>query len=305
MPFLGRKDLMRSQPLQSLIAMARARSVAPDTSVAERRELFERAVAMFPLPPDVKVQPVDAGGIPSEWLSTPGFDPSAVLLFFHGGGYNIGSLNTHRHLAADLARAGGVRALSVGYRLAPEHPFPAAVDDAVAAYRWLLSSGVLPQRIILSGDSGGGGLVLAALLKLRDDGDTLPAAAVCLSPWTDLANTGGSVMQRATDDPLLTPDELHRYAAAYLDDADPENPLASPLYGDLKGLPPLLIHVGTAEILLDDSLRFAERARNVGVPATLTVEDDLIHVWHYFAQLIPEGEKSLKEIGAFIRGYLG
>ncbi|MCC6694997.1 MAG: alpha/beta hydrolase [Candidatus Hydrogenedentes bacterium] len=295
---------MRSQPLQSLIAMARARSVDPNASVAERRELFERAVAMFPLPPDVKVQPVNAGGVPSEWLSTPGFDPSAVLLFFHGGGYNIGSLNTHRHLAADLARAGGVRALSVGYHLAPEHPFPAAVDDAVTAYRWLLSNGVPPQHIILSGDSGGGGLALAALLKLKDDGDTLPAAAVCLSPWTDLANTGDSITQKAAEDPLLTPDELYSYAAAYLGDADPKNPLASPLYGDLRGLPPLLIHVGTAEILLDDSLRFAERARSAGVSVTLTVEEDLVHVWHYFAQLIPEGEKSLKEVGAFIRGNL-
>ncbi|MCC6488792.1 MAG: alpha/beta hydrolase [Candidatus Hydrogenedentes bacterium] len=295
---------MRSQQLQSLIAMARARSVAPDASVVERRELFERAVAMFPLPPDVRVQPVDAGGVPSEWLSTPGIGPSAVLLFFHGGGYNVGSLNTHRHLAADLARAGGVRALSVGYRLAPEHPFPAAVDDAVTAYRWLLSNGIPPQRIILSGDSGGGGLALAALLKLKDDGETLPAAAVCLSPWTDLAITGASVVQKAADDPMLTPDELYRYAAGYLGGADHTNPLSSPLYGDLQGLPPLLIHVGTSEILLDDSLRFAERARNAGVPVTLTVEEDLIHVWHYFAQLIPEGEKSLKEVGAFVRGIL-
>ena len=296
---------MRSQQLYSLIAMARARSVDPAASITELREQFERGVAMFPLPPDVKVQPVDAGGVTSEWLSTPGVDPSAVLLFFHGGGYTIGSLNTHRHLAADLARAGGVRALSVAYRLAPEHPFPAAVDDAGTAYRWLLASGVPAEQIVFAGDSAGGGLALAALLGLRDEGYPLPAAAVCLSPWTDLAITGESVTQRASEDPLLKPAELYRYAASYLRNADPRNPLASPLYGDLRGLPPLLIHVGTAEILLADSLRFAEHARNAGVPVTLTVEENLIHVWHYFAQLMPEGEQSLKEVGLFIRGSLG
>jgi acetyl esterase/lipase len=292
---------MPSQQLRSLIAMVRARPVAPDATVQELREHFEMASELFPLPPDVAVQVTNAGSVMAEWIDIPGVDASAVLLYLHGGGYVIGSLSTHRHLVADLARAGGLRGLSMAYRLAPEHPYPAAIDDGVAAYRWLVARGIDPARIVIGGDSAGGGLTLAVLLALRDAGDPLPAAAVLLSPWTDLAAQGGSVTTKADVDPMLTPNDLHRYAAWYLGETDPRTPWASPLYADLTGLPPLLIHVGSAEILLDDSVMLAERARNAGVDVTLDVKDDLIHVWHYFAQLIPEGEESIRDVGAFIR----
>jgi acetyl esterase/lipase len=262
------------------------------------------ASELFPLPPDVAVQVTNAGSVMAEWIDIPGTDPSAVLLYLHGGGYVIGSLSTHRHLVADLARAGGLRALSVAYRLAPEHPCPAAIDDGVAAYRWLVARGVDPARIVIAGDSAGGGLTLAVLLALHDAGEPLPAAAVLLSPWTDLTAQGRSVTTKADIDPMLTPNDLHRYAAWYLGETDPKTPWASPLYADLTGLPPLLIHVGSAEILLDDSVMLAERARNAGVDVTLDVKDDLIHVWHYFAQLIPEGEDSIGDVGAFIRTHV-
>lgn len=292
---------MPSQQLQSLIAMVRARPVAPDATVQELREHFEMASELFPLPPDVAVQVTNAGSVMAEWIDIPGVDASAVLLYLHGGGYVIGSLSTHRHLVADLARAGGLRGLSVAYRLAPEHPYPAAIDDGVAVYRWLVARGIDPARIVIAGDSAGGGLTLAVLLALRDAGDPLPAGAVLLSPWTDLAAQGGSITTKADVDPMLTPNDLHRYAAWYLGETDPKTPWASPLYADLTGLPPLLIHVGSAEILLDDSVQIAERARNAGVEVTLDVKEDLIHVWHYFAQLIPEGEESVRDVGAFIR----
>jgi acetyl esterase/lipase len=296
---------MISQQLQSLIAMVQARPQDPNATVEQMRAYFEMGAELFPLPRDVEVQASDADGVPAEWIDVPGLDPSATILYLHGGGYAIGSLKTHRHLVADLARASGMRGLSVAYRLAPEHPFPAAVDDSVKVYRWLIAQGLDTQRIAIAGDSAGGGLTLATLIALRDAGDELPACAVVLSPWTDLAMAGVSVRTKAAADPLLTPNDLHRYAQWYLGETDPRTPLASPLYGDLSGLPPLLVHVGTAEILLDDSVRLAERARGAGVDVTLDVQEDMVHVWHYFAQLVPEGEASVREVGAFISAHIG
>jgi len=296
---------MPSHQFKSLVAMARARPLNSDIGVAKHREGLERIVDLFPLPPDVTVDPVDAGGVPAEWIDALGVAEDRVLFFLHGGGYSLGSLRTHRRLASDLARAGGVRGFSVGYRLAPEHVFPAAVDDAVAAYHWLLHTGVAHGNIVVAGDSAGGGLSLALLLKLRDNGEPMPAAAVCMSPWTDLAATGASVMGKASQDPMLIPRDLHTFAQRYLGETDARTPLASPLYGDLRGLPPLLIHAGTAEILLDDSTRLAARAQDAGVDVTLKVAEDMIHAWHFFASLIPEGEEAVAEAGSFIRAHIG
>jgi acetyl esterase/lipase len=251
------------------------------------------------------VQVVDAGGVPAEWVAVEGAEHEAVVLYLHGGGYCIGSLNTHRGMAARVAGACGARVLNVDYRLAPEHPHPAAVDDAVAAYRWLLGTGVAPGAIVVGGDSAGGGLVVATLLALRDAGDPLPAAGVCMSPWVDLTCTSGTFETKADDDPMCSKEGLDEMAAAYAGEHDVHHPLVSPLHADLSRLPPLLIQVGTAEVLLDDAVRLAERARSAGVDVRLEAWDDLVHVFQAFAPVVPEAVEALDGIGAFVRARLG
>ncbi|MCH8345634.1 MAG: alpha/beta hydrolase, partial [Chloroflexi bacterium] len=216
-----------------------------------------------------------------------------------------GSINTHREMISRLSRASGARALAIDYRLAPEHPFPAAIEDATTAYRWLLSSGVDPARLVIAGDSAGGGLTVATLISLRDAGDPLPAAAVCLSPWVDMEAASDSMTTKAEADPMITQKDVLEGAQAYLNGADPRTPLASPIHADLSGLPPLLIHVGTAEVLLDDSTRLAERARSAGVDVTLEPWDDMIHVFQFFASMLPEGQQAIDRIGEFVREHVG
>ncbi len=296
---------MPSQQLDDIIQMLRSRPIPQNISVEETRAGFEELAKMFPVPPDVKSEPVDAAGVPAEWISVPGSDASAVVLYLHGGGYAVGSLNTHRDLVGRICRASGARALSVDYRLAPEHPFPAAVDDASAAYRWLLAGGVDASRIEIAGDSAGGGLAAAALLALRDAGQPLPAAAVCLSPWLDLAHAGESIRTKAEADPMVRMDGLDAMAKMYAGDAGVKNPLVSPLYADLTALPPMLIQVGTEEVLLDDSIRFAERAQAAGVDVTLEVWDGMIHVWQIFAPMLPEGQQAIDRVGEYVREKMG
>jgi acetyl esterase/lipase len=194
--------------------------------------------------------------------------------------------------------------LSVDYRLAPEHPFPAAVNDAITAYRWLLADGTDPAIIALAGDSAGGGLALAALVALRDAGDPMPAAAAVISPWTDLALTGDSLRTRAAVDVMIKPAGMRETAEAYLNGQDPRHPHASPLYADLRGLPPTLIHVGDAEVILDDSTRFAGNARAAGVDVTLEVWDEMPHVWHAFAGLLPEADQAIGRMGTWLREHV-
>ena len=268
-------------------------------TIAERRAAIE-SVAAQP-PPGTTVEPVDAGGVPAEWLIAAGADGGRVLLYLHGGAYQIGSPATLRHMIALISAAAQVRVLSVDYRLAPEHPFPAAVDDALAAYRFLLHGGADPAAIAFAGDSAGGGLALAALVALRDAGDPLPAAAAVISPWTDLALTGKSLSTRADVDVMIKPDGMRETAATYLAGADPRHPYASPLYADLHGLPPVLIHVGDAEVILDDSTRFAAKARAAGVDVTLEVWDEMPHVWHAFAGLLPESDQAIERIGGWLQ----
>jgi monoterpene epsilon-lactone hydrolase len=244
---------------------------------------------------------VDAGGVPCEWVLAPRVDAGRVVLYLHGGAYYRGSLHTHRDLCSRISRAAGVAVLNVGYRLAPEHPFPAALEDACAAYRWLVGTGIAPGRIFLAGDSAGGGLAAALLLFLREQREALPGGAVLLSPWTDLEQTGPSMASRAAADPSMAKPYLDRVAAIYLGAADPCDPLASPLYGDLRGLPPLLIQVGTAEVLEDDAARFAEKAEAAGVTVRLERWPDMIHVWHRYAVLLPEAQEAIARIGAWLR----
>ncbi len=292
---------MSQQQLQSIIGMLKAQPIAQAPSLQQMRDGFEQMGNLFPVDADVKREAVSAGGVKSEWVSAPGADPARAILYLHGGGYVIGSINTHRALAARLSRASKARVLMIDYRLAPEHPHPAAVDDAVAAYRWMLSQGLKASRIALAGDSAGGGLTVAALVAIRDARLPTPAAGACLSPWVDLEGIGESMTTKAGVDPMVQKAGLLEMAKAYLGGKDPRTPLAAPLYADLSGLPPLLIQVGTAETLLDDASRLTERARKAGVSVTYEPWENMIHVWQLFAPMLDEGQQALERIGAFVR----
>jgi phosphinothricin tripeptide acetyl hydrolase len=270
-------------------------------TTAERRAQYERAEKVFPTPPDVKVERVSAPAAPAEWLRPPSAAPGRVVLYLHGGGYVIGSPRSHRHLAAAIAGAAGASALLLDYRLAPEHPFPAAVEDATAAYRWLLDQAIAPEHIVIAGDSAGGGLTVATLLALREARVPLPAGGVCISPWVDLTCSGASYATKAAADPIVRRASVEEMARAYLGATPPRTPLASPLFADLRGLPPLLIHVGSDEVLLDDAVRLAERAKAGGVDATLEIYDRMIHVWHWFLPMLDEAQTAVEAIGRFVR----
>ena len=296
---------MASPELETIVQTMRSRPSMADLSIEEQRAGMETFTSLFPVADDVRSEPVDANGVPAEWISTPAAEDRRVILYLHGGGYVIGSIATHRDMVSRLGRAAAARALSIDYRLAPEHPFPAAVDDATAAYRWLLSTGVDPARLVIAGDSAGGGLTVATLVALRDAGDPLPAAAVCVSPWADLECRGESITSKADLDPILRQESLLKWGKLYLGDADPRSPLASPIHADLSGLPPLLIMMGTAELLFDDATRLAERAQAAGVDVTLEPWEEMIHAWPLFAAMLPEGQQALDRMGAFIRERTG
>jgi len=291
---------MASEQLQLIINAMRAAPVLDQPTVQQQRAGFEQGSGLTPLQEDVFVEQVDAAGVPAEWVSIDGHTGSVTTLFLHGGGYCIGSLNTHRRLVGDIARATSGRALQIEYRLGPEHPHPAAIDDAVAAYRWLLTQNIAPEQLIIAGDSAGGGLTAATLLALRDAGDPLPTCGVLISPWLDLTCTSDSFASKVSEDPVLTQRNLKMWAHMYAGEHT-RAPLISPLFGDLAGLPPLLIQVGTAELLLDDSTRFAERAKAAGVDVTLEVWDEMIHIWPIMAFMLPEGQQAIDRIGAFIK----
>ena len=272
--------------------------------VEDSRAGMEELAKMVKVPKDVKCEPIDVAGIPAEWISAPEAKNENVILYLHGGGYILGSITSHRELMARISRASKARVLIIDYRLAPEHPFPAAVDDAYNAYQWLIEDQkIAPSNIIIAGDSAGGGLTLVTLINLRDKAITLPAAAVCLSPWTDLGFTGESYKTKKRIDPMVAIDGLMFDSQLYLGETDYTNPLASPLYGDLKGLPPLLIIVGTAEILLDDSVEFAKKAKKVGVDVMLDIWDDMPHVFPAFAAFAPEGQQAIEKMGEFMKKF--
>lgn len=280
-----------------------AKHPAPET-IAERRAQYDKAERVFKTAPEVQVDSVRAPQVAAEWLVPQGVRADAAVLYLHGGGYVIGSARSHRHLAAAIASAADVAALLPDYRLAPEHPFPAAVDDAVAACGWLLGRGIPPGRIVVAGDSAGGGLTVATLLALRDKGQPLPAAGVCISPWVDLTCSGASYVTRAEADPMVRREGVLEMAKAYLAGADAKTPLASPLHADLRGLPPLLIHVGSDEVLLDDAVQLAGQAKAAGVEATLEVWQEMIHVWHWFLPMLDEAERAVARIGEFVKARL-
>jgi acetyl esterase/lipase len=294
---------MASEQMRTINELLRSPPVLTGAPVEQLRANMETMTALAPLPDDVSFEPVDAGGVPAEWVTAPGARADAALLYLHGGGYAIGSIATHRMIAANISRAAGVRVLVIDYRLAPEHPHPAAVDDATAAYRFLLAQGLEPGNLAISGDSAGGGLTVATLLALRDAGDPLPACGAPMSPWVDLDQSAESYTTRGDLDPMVTAAGLKEMADWYLAGQDHKTPLASPLYADLNGLPPLLVQVGDHEVLLDDSVRLVERAKAAGVDATLEVGEECFHVYQAFP--VPEAEEAIARLAAFVRRHIG
>jgi len=300
---IGHDALVPSEGLQAIIDFFRS-SPRVEVDLATRRANMDRLMAAIAVVPGTRVDLLDAGGVSAERVVAPGTDRTTWLIYLHGGAYVSGSLSSYRGHVARLSAEIGCSVLNVAYRLAPEHPFPAAVDDATAAYRWLTRT-VDPSRVALAGDSAGGGLAVAALLALREAGDVLPAAAALISPWTDLTMTAPTYDTRRAVDPILTREGLLADAALYLAGADPTTPLASPLYGALADLPPMLVQVGDSECLLDDSIRFGERARAAGVDCTVEVSEDAIHIWHTMADFAPEGAEAVQRLATWVRRRLG
>jgi len=292
---------MASKELEMVVEALRAGPAWEDLSVEEQRAEMQAGFTQFQLAQDVRCEPMDAGGVPAEWISTPESVDERVIYYLHGGGYVVGSINTHREMASRLSRAAAARVLLIDYRLAPENPFPAAVADAIAVYRWLLSIGVDTSKLIIAGESAGGGLTVATMVALRDAGEPLPAAGICLSPWVDLECLGESMNTKADVDPIAQREGILMMAKRYLGDADPRTPLAALIYLDLTGLPPLLTQVGTAEVLFDDATRLAKRAKLAGVDVVLEPWEDMFHMWHFFAAMLPEGQQAIDRIGDFIK----
>lgn len=290
-----------NEALGALVAALRAGELDFAKPPAETRAAFEAMLATIPVADDLTFTPIELGANPALRASAPGAASDATLLYLHGGAYISGSAQGYRVLAAELARATGVTAHVLDYRLAPEHHFPAAIDDAVGAYAALLEAGFAAERIVLAGDSAGGGLVMATLLALREIGMPQPAAALAISPWADLTCQSESITSKAADDPALTGEGLRIAAGLYLSGADAMHPLASPACADLSGLPPLLVQVGSAEILLDDALELAAAAGRANTPIRLEIWPDMPHVWHAFAFMLPEGRKAIETAGAFLR----
>ena len=247
----------------------------------------------------VRIEAVRAGDVRGEWLAAPGTRPG-VILYMHGGGYVAGSPGTHRPITAALARLSGRRVFSLDYRLAPEHRFPAALDDAIAGYRWLLGQGIAPSQVALAGDSAGGGLILATLLRARDEGVALPACGVCFGAWTDLAGTGQSLTSNNGLCATFRPENIPEFAQVYLGLLPPTEPYASPLYSNPRGLPPLLFQVSAQELLLDDSRRMHEAVVMAGGRSTLEITDGVFHVWHMLDGFLPEARQSLVRAAEFI-----
>jgi acetyl esterase/lipase len=267
-----------------------------------RRRRIDEVGSVWPVADDVTLSPADCDGVPGEWSRVPGSDASRVLMFFHGGGYCSGSALSHRRMVTEAGRAAGARTLAVEYRLAPEHPFPAAYDDALTAWRFLRSQGIPARNIAVGGDSAGGGLSAAIACRLRDAGEDLPACLWLVSPWTDLTMSGASLIIKDAADPLIHKDYLDELAGAYVPAGmDRKDPRVSPLCANLSGLPPMLIQVGSAEGLLDDAVRFAGAAGTIDVPVTMEIWPHMIHAWPMWNAHLEPGRRALTSAGAFIR----
>ncbi|MEY2569202.1 MAG: epsilon-lactone hydrolase [Actinomycetota bacterium] len=293
---------MASEEMRNLAELIRSAPVLTGAPVEQLRANMEAMATVVPPPADVAYESVDAGGVPAEWVTAPGARTDAVILYLHGGGYAIGSINTHRMLAANISRAAGLRVLLIDYRLAPEHPHPAAVEDATAAYRWLLSQGIDAAKLAISGDSAGGGLTVATLLALRDAGDPLPACAAPMSPWVDMEQSAESYTTRGELDPMVSAVGLKEMADWYLAGQDTRTPYASPVHADLKGLPPMLVQVGDHEVLLDDAITLVERINDAGGDAMCEVGEECFHVYQAFP--VPEATEAIARLAAFVTSHI-
>jgi len=296
---------MPSPEFNAIYQAMSAQEPRANVSIEELREESEQKAAGRILAPNIKVESIDpkkAGTdcVAMEWVVAPQADRSKVVVYYHGGGYYRGSVNTVREMVSRISAASGWAVLSVGYRIAPENPFPAAVDDAYAGARWLMGQPGI-SRWATGGDSAGGGLALAVMLRLRDEGKPLPHGAVLMSPWTDMSQSGETYEEKAAIDPFISKEYLDRFAQMYLAGASVEHPWASPLKADLAGLPPLLIQVGTAEVMLGDSRRLAEKAQAAGVSVKLDEWQDMIHVWQNNGPGLPEGVSATHQIGEFLK----
>jgi monoterpene epsilon-lactone hydrolase len=294
MPTLQHR-LIRST-LASLVRPLRGAPVNINTL----RRLMNMGSMVFYLPRDVETEPVQVGHVPAEWIIPRKADHNKVLLYFHGGGYAVGGTQTHRALVAEIAKQTGYCALLPEYRLAPEDPFPAAVQDAVLCYKWLLETGHAAEDIIIAGDSAGGGLSMACMLDARDKGLPMPGASVLISPWVDLTISQASVYENIDKSPILYLREMHAWAKNYAGDFPTDHPLVSPLYADLEGLPPILIQVSDTEVLVDEDTLLAKRAEEAGVDVELRIWSGLIHVWHIYWRYLPHARDAIKEIATFI-----
>jgi epsilon-lactone hydrolase len=274
----------------------------PELPLAQSRRQWEQDALAEVLPKGARFSQAVAGGVASEWMDMPHVNQDRIFLLLHGGGYNAGSPKTHRKLAANLARATNMRVLTPDYRLAPEHPFPAGVKDALLAFGWLLSQGRKESDIVIGGDSAGGGLALSMLLALREAGAPMPRAAVLMAPWTDLTVSSPSYERLRSRDPIITREGLREAGLWYAGRRDPADPMLSPLFADLTGLPPLLIHAGGDEVMVDDSRLLGERAQVAGVDVTMKIWPGLWHVFHSATPDVPEAVQAIAEIGEFVRG---
>ncbi len=297
---------MASKEWADVVEMIRAAPVTrpgEEPSVEEMRGRMDVMGDVLPVAKGTSIEAVDANGVPCEWVMSDRSRANRVVLFYHGGGYMMGSPKSHRTLTSKLAEVAECRVLSVDYRLAPEDPFPAAVEDGVATYRWLLDQGYSVAEIGVSGDSAGGGLTIATLVSARDQGLPMPACAIPISPWADLTCQSETMKSRADVDPIVQPDSIGWTAETYLGGQRADTPLASPVYSDLAGLPPLLIQVGDYEVLLNDSRLLDQRAKAAGVDSTLEVWDEMFHVWHLYHSMMPEAEQAIVRMAEYLEAH--
>ena len=292
---------MPSKELQAGIDLLTSRQQGSELTIQDARAGMTIFMRNIGCDTQVDVTSVDANGVPAEWVAAPNANDNSAVLFLHGGAYISGSIESNRELAARISKSTRSRVLNIEYRLAPENPFLAAVEDATDAYRWVLDQGIDPAQIAIAGASAGGGLTVAALVSFRDSGSPMPACAVCISPWVDLECIGETMTSKASVDPMIQRDGLVGIANIYLNGPDPRTPLAAPLHVDLTGLPPTLVLIGTWETLLSDSTRLVEKAESAGVDVTLEQWDEMIHVWPIYAPVLPEGQQAIDRIGEFVR----